>query len=149
MKANIITMGDNRLRQKSEKIELTEEGLKVAHDLIDTLFETLASKSTGVGLAAPQIGVLKRVFVVNYDDDSLFFINPTIIETSQETIDLYEGCLSVPGRRSAAVTRAKTVTVHSINLEGKPIITKADGMLARIIQHELDHLNGILYVDRL
>jgi|LSQX01.1.fsa_nt_gb peptide deformylase len=145
MRATIITIGDDRLRQKSEKIDPVE-----AYDLIETLFETLAG-TTGVGLAAPQIGVMKKVFVTDYDDNPLFFINPTIIETSQETIDLFEGCLSVPYKDNMlkGITRAKSVIVHSVDLKGKPVITKAGGMLARIIQHEMDHLNGILYVDRL
>jgi peptide deformylase len=103
----------------------------------------------GVGLAGPQVGLSRRIFVVHIEgDEPRAFINPSIIETSQETVKHEEGCLSVPGLW-ADVIRPRTVKVQAWNEKGRPFTLEADGILARVILHEYDHLEGILFIDRL
>lgn len=119
--------------------------------LIDDMLETMYAEA-GVGLAAPQVGVLKRIFVVDCEQTEegpgkpLVFINPEILEKSGAVTD-QEGCLSVPGRH-ALVTRPEKVTVRALDRNMMPFTLEAEGLLARCICHENDHLNGILYVDK-
>lgn len=118
------------------------------------MFETMRD-APGVGLAAPQIGESQRVVVVEYTDDErenarpkkYVLVNPEIVQESEETVTDLEGCLSVPGL-AGEVERFEAVTVQAKNRFGKPIKLKASGWLARIFQHEIDHLNGVLYIDR-
>ncbi len=144
----IRTYGDRGLRTKNEPVK--EFGPE-----LERLFERMNEamiRSKGVGLAGPQIGVKSLVVVVNPepgDDTKLIrMANPRIVETSSETESLEEGCLSVPGIRGE-VARASRVTVVYQDERGKEHRLRAEGFLARIIQHELDHLAGVLFVDRL
>ena len=140
----VLTLGDEVLRQKSLPVEEVNQEISA---LADEMFETMIA-ADGVGLAAPQIGKLLRMFVVIADDDvRRVFINPQIISTSTETGDYEEGCLSIPGIYEK-INRPLKVTVQAVNEKGKPFTLEADGLLARIIQHEYDHLDGILYIDR-
>jgi peptide deformylase len=109
----------------------------------------MMKKGKGIGLAGPQIGLLQRIFVTNIDGDvPRVFINPSIIETSQETCKYEEGCLSVPGVW-VDVIRPKTVKVQAWNEKGRAFTLEAAGILARVILHECDHLDGVLFIDRL
>lgn len=139
------------LRKKAEPIETFDNNLQ---DLIDDMIETMRV-APGVGLAAPQVGVSKRVIVVEFgseDDETLpkqlyVVVNPEIEKRSEETVEGIEGCLSVPGV-VGEVERAEIVTVHGRDAKGKKIRIRAQGWLARIFQHEIDHINGVLYTDR-
>ena len=138
--------------EKIKALHTGEQELSVALEqqikqLAEDMFETMI-EANGVGLACPQIGKNIRMFVLIADDDvRRVFINPTIIKTSEETCDYEEGCLSVP-QFYESITRPEKVTVQAWNENGKPFTLEADGFLARIIQHEYDHLDGIIYIDR-
>ena len=142
---HILTLGNEMLRQKAEKVE------KIDSDLVKTAQHMLAliQGGEGVGLAGPQIGLLKRFFVVHLEGDiPRIFINPSIIETSLQTVKFEEGCLSLPGA-FADVIRSKEITVQAWNERGRPFTIEADGILARVILHEYDHLEGKLFIDHL
>jgi peptide deformylase len=116
-------------------------------ELIDDMFETMY-KAMGVGLAAPQVGILKRICVIDVSengDEPICLINPVIVEKSEETQTGLEGCLSVPGR-SGEVTRANWVKVEALDRDMNPITLEGEGLLARAFQHEIDHLDGNLYL---
>ncbi|MDR3336731.1 MAG: peptide deformylase [Treponema sp.] len=142
---DIITLGNDLLRQKAEVIKpIGAEYKKIAVELIDALRE-----GGGVGLAGPQVGLMKRIFVVHVDgDEPRIFINPSIIRTSQDLVKYEEGCLSVPGFY-AEVMRPAEIRVQAWNQNGRPFSLDAGGILARVIQHEYDHLEGTLFIDRL
>jgi peptide deformylase len=142
---DIITLGNDLLRQKADPIRpIGEEYKKIAAEMIDALHE-----GKGVGLAGPQVGLMKRIFVVHVDRDvPRVFINPTITMTSQEQVKYEEGCLSIPGIY-ADVTRPETIQVQAWNERGRPFTLDASGILARVILHEYDHLEGTLFIDRL
>lgn len=140
--------GDPVLRETSEKIEEINQDVK---DLVSDLVDTL-KKARGIGLAAVQIGVLKRVFIVDFSTVDLHetlkvFINPEILDSSGE-IEMEEGCLSFPGIYQN-VTRANRVRVRATDLEGKEFELSIDGVPARAILHEFDHLEGKLFIDRI
>ena len=141
---DVVKLGQDILREKSEPIpEVTDEIRTLAEDMFETMIAT-----DGVGLAGPQIGKNIRIFVAIADDDvRRVFINPQIIKTSEELSDYDEGCLSIP-QVYETIRRPAKVTVQAINEHGKPFTLEADGLLARIIQHEYDHLEGILFIDR-
>lgn len=145
----ILHYPDKRLRIPGEKVE--EFGPEL-HELIDDMAETMYA-APGVGLAAPQIGVSMQLFIVDVavDEDEpsdlKVFINPEILETEGETL-FGEGCLSFPGVRED-ITRAERVTVRARDRDGNPFELEADGLLAIAIQHENDHLQGKLMIDRL
>jgi peptide deformylase len=141
----IIILGDERLHEKSKPvIEFTP----ALEELAEGLFRSLAVKK-GLGLAAVQAGELVRLFVTQLPEDSpRVFVNPTVIETSEELVEIEEGCLSVP-RIFERLVRPERVRVQAFTLRGKPFTLEAQGLLARVIQHELDHLDGILFIDRL
>ncbi len=139
---NIVQMGDPTLRKKS--FEVTDFGPKTAQ-LLDDMKETLI-KANGAGLAAPQVGVLRRVFIVNAEDKYFECINPVIVKTSGKQTG-EEGCLSVKGKYGV-VERPMKVTVRAFDRNGKPFEVKAEGFLARAFCHENDHLDGVLYVDK-
>lgn len=133
------------LHQKCQPITKFDSGLRV---LVDAMFETM-TEADGVGLAAPQIGVSSRLFVINIQGvERRAYVNPQIIETSIEIATAEEGCLSVPGVWHD-VARPERVTVQAQDIEGKVFTVKAEGLLARALQHEYDHLNGVLFLDRL
>lgn len=139
---NIVQMGDEVLRKKC--FEVTEINDKII-TLLDDMKETL-EKAQGAGLAAPQVGVLRRIFVVSVDGEYYECINPEIIKTSGSQIG-EEGCLSVKGKYGT-VERPMKVTVKALDRNGKEFTVKAEGFMARAFCHENDHLNGILYVDK-
>lgn len=139
---NIIQIGDPTLRKKS--FEVTDFGQKTA-ELLDDMKETLI-KADGVGLAAPQVGVLRRIFIVKIDDLYYECINPVITESRGKQIG-DEGCLSVRGK-FGTVERPKKITVVAYDRNGKKFTVKAQDFVARAFCHEYDHLDGILYVDK-
>lgn len=143
----ITKLGEEILREKCEPVK-PEEINDEFRAVLNEMFETMIS-ANGVGLAAPQVGIKKRFFVLIADDDvRRVFINPEITKTSAETSSYEEGCLSIPGE-SENIVRPVKVSVSALDENGKAFsIEDADGLLARIIQHENDHLNGILYIDR-
>jgi peptide deformylase len=144
-KMEIITLGNELLRQKAERIiKIDAEVTKIAEELLVTLHQ-----GKGVGLAGPQVGLMKRIFVVHIDQDlPRVFINPVILETSAETVKYEEGCLSIPGVW-VEVIRPKTLRVQAWNEQGRSFTQEAEGILARVILHEYDHLEGTLFIDRL
>ena len=140
--------GSKVLRMKGEAVEEFDGELA---DFIDLMVETMIIEE-GVGLAAPQVGVSKQIAVVNHEPENektlIKMINPIIVSKSEETGSLEEGCLSVPGIRGNVI-RSVAIEVHYQDETGEKNELRAEGLLARIIQHEVDHLNGVLFVDRL
>ncbi|MBR6079020.1 MAG: peptide deformylase [Treponema sp.] len=143
----IYKLGEEILREKCEPVK-PEEINDELRSILNEMFETMIS-ANGVGLAAPQVGINKRFFVAMADDEiRRVFINPTITKTSSDLVDYEEGCLSIPGVYEN-IKRPSKVSVSATNENGKHFtIEEADGILARIIQHESDHLDGVLYIDR-
>ncbi len=139
----IVTKEDPVLRKVSRKVEVFDKRL---WDLLDDMKETLY-KAEGAGLAAPQVGMLKRVVVIDVGDGYIELINPEITEKSEEIQEEAEGCLSVPGE-FGITRRPKWVIVKAQNREGKWVIYKGEDLKARCFCHELDHLDGILYTDK-
>ena len=141
----ILTFGNELLRQKAEPVKIIDDTVaQTAREMIEALRE-----GKGVGLAGPQAGIAKRIFVVHVEGDTpRVFINPSIIETSPETVKYEEGCLSIPGVW-ADVIRPQTVKVQAWNEKGRPFTMETGGLLARVILHEYDHLEGVLFIDRL
>lgn len=141
----IITLGDDILRKVASPVTDINENLET---FVNEMFEAMYA-GNGIGLAAPQVADLHRLFICRVGDDiPRVFINPEVIETSTDLITYEEGCLSIPGMYEDLV-RPEFVKVQAWNLKGKPFTVEAEGMLARVIQHELDHLNGVLFIDRL
>jgi len=162
----IVQAGHPVLRQQARPLEVAEIASKEIRKLIQQMRETM-HEAPGVGLAAPQIGLSLQLAVI--EDRSEYqkdlppeqlaererfpvpfhaIINPRILELNEEGVDFFEGCLSVAGF-SAVVPRARTVRVECLNERGKPRVIKASGWYARILQHEIDHLHGTLYIDRM
>ena len=140
----ITKLGEEVLRQKAQPVEdINDEIRQLAKDMMETMID-----ADGVGLAAPQIGRSIRMFVIKADDDiERVFINPQIIKTSNEVGPYDEGCLSIP-QVYETIVRPLAVTVQAYDENGKRFTLDADGLLARCIQHENDHLDGVLYIDR-
>ena len=139
---NVVQVGDDVLRQKCFPVETFDEGLfKLLDDMKDTV-----KKEKGAGLAAPQVGVLRRVAVVDVEEGYFEFINPEIIQQKGEQTG-WEGCLSVRGK-SGVVSRPMKVKVKFQNRNGETFLLQAKGFFARAICHELDHLDGVLYIDK-
>ena len=139
---NVVQVGDDVLRQRCFEVENFDEQLiKLLDDMKDTV-----KKEQGAGLAAPQVGVLRRVAVVDVEEGYFEFINPVIIQQKGEQMG-WEGCLSVRGK-SGVVSRPMKVTVTYQNRAGEKQLLKAKGFFARAICHELDHLDGVLYIDK-
>ncbi len=137
-------LGEPVLRQKAKKIHRFDQSTQ---QLIDDLIDTVRD-AHGSGLAAPQIGVPLRAFVSNVEDQLHVVINPEIIKESDEEIEDNEGCLSIPGWWGPVKRKAK-VTVRGVGRTGKPVKIKTEALEARCFQHEIDHLDGILYIDRM
>lgn len=140
---NIRIKDDEILRKKSKEVkEITPRVETLVKDMIETMYH-----NDGVGLAAVQVGILKRIFVVDVQDDTgvKVFINPEILEKSGEELGP-EGCLSLPGEQDE-VKRSTYIKIKAQDIEGKEFILEATELLARAIQHEYDHLDGILFVD--
>jgi len=138
----IVHIGEDILREKAKEVPKITPNI---HKLLDNMAETMY-QANGVGLAAPQIGVSKRVIVIDAGEGLIELINPVILKQSGEETDK-EACLSIPNV-SGDVKRAKEVLVQALNREGELLEYEAKGLLARIFQHEIDHLEGILFVDR-
>ena len=144
---NIRELGDDVLRKETKEVKDVNRRTKILiEDMFDTMYE-----ANGVGLAAPQVGILKKIFVVDVGDEDgnkvpYVFINPEIIEREGVQVG-FEGCLSVPGK-SGKVARAEKVKVRAFNEDMEEFELEAEGFLARAIQHEYDHLNGVVYVDK-
>ncbi|MBQ2314812.1 MAG: peptide deformylase [Treponema sp.] len=143
----IYKLGEDVLRQKCTPVA-PEEINDEMRSLFEEMFKTMES-ANGVGLAAPQVGIAKRFFVVSADDDvHRVFINPEITGTSDDAVSYEEGCLSIPGEYED-IKRPSHVSVSALDEHGKRFsIDNAEGLLARVIQHEYDHLDGILYIDK-
>jgi peptide deformylase len=139
---NIREDGDEVFRKKCKPVEKMTERLST---LIDDMFDTMY-EANGVGLAAPQVGVLRRIVVIDtYEDNPLVLVNPEIIESDGEQVGP-EGCLSLPGLQGD-VARPEHVVCKALDRDMKEITVEGEGLLARAICHELDHLDGILYKD--
>lgn len=147
---DIVTVPDEVLRRKAHKVtEFGKDFQKLVEDMIETLRD-----APGVGLAAPQVGLSERLIVVEYGDDEdetvpkkLYVVaNPEIVQASEEMVEGLEGCLSVPDL-IGEVNRHRSVVVKGLNRYGKPTRIKASDWMARIFQHEIDHLNGVLFTD--
>lgn len=137
----IVKLGDPVLRQPTEPVTtITKKISRLIQNMIETMYA-----ADGVGLAAPQVGVSKKIVVIDVGDGPIVLINPKIVSGSGEDIDV-EGCLSIPGKQ-AYVKRMAEVVVEALDGEGKPIKIEGRGYLARALQHEIDHLNGILFID--
>src|SRR5690554_3174503 len=135
--------GSEVLRQKAEPVKnITNKTRKLIKDMIETMYA-----ADGAGLAAPQIGISKQIVVIDVGEGPICLVNPEIIEAEGEEIDV-EGCLSIPGLR-AYVKRSSRVVVNALNEKGRPIRVTGERLLARALQHEIDHLNGILMTDRM
>jgi peptide deformylase len=142
---SIIKLGDPILKRHSVVVPDINEDVRT---LIAEMFEAM-DRGKGVGLAAVQVGELLRVFITRVPGDSpRVFINPDILETSIEQEPFEEGCLSIPGLYTDVI-RSTSVRVQAWNAKGRPFSQTADGYLGRVIQHEFDHLNGILFIDRI
>lgn len=141
----IRTLGDPVLKQETRDVSPVEEDLT---DLLETMFAVM-DREQGVGLAAPQIGIQKRLMVWRNPEteEGYVLVNPRIVERSEETEMAEEGCLSIPGR-VMQVERSERVVVEGANATGAPVKLEATGLLARIMQHEIDHLDGNLILDR-
>src|SRR5438874_1062610 len=146
----VITAENPILRQKAKKIHRFDPALQ---KLVEDMFETMHA-AHGAGLAAPQIALSIRLFVAEFEDPEtnkhykLAMVNPEIIKAEGEVLGT-EGCLSIPGYAGDNIRRAQKIIVKGQNARGKEIRERAEGWLARILQHEIDHLDGILFIDRL
>jgi peptide deformylase len=141
-------LGDPGLRAEAKDVEAYDDGLRA---LVRDMFETMYHEE-GIGLAAPQVGISKRVIVLDlrredHDDEPIALVNPRLTWKSTETAKQTEGCLSIPGLEEI-VERPAKVRVEARDPEGEPIELEADDLLARALQHEIDHLDGILFLDR-
>lgn len=142
---NLVLEGDPLLRKTSRPVdEITPRIIKLLDDMADTMYYG----GRGIGIAAPQVGVLRRVFIVDVGDEHglIEFINPEILEASGSQTD-NEGCLSVPGK-TCEVERPSHIKVKATDRNGNEFELEADGLLARCICHENDHLNGVLFIDK-
>ncbi len=139
----ILHIGDETLRRKARPVEIFDRRI---HTLLDDMADTMYA-AEGVGLAAPQVGILRRVVVIDVGEGIIELINPEIVSAEGEQI-CPEGCLSVPGRRGT-VKRPTKVLVRAQDRSGKPFEMTGEGFLAIAFSHELDHLDGVLYVDKM
>lgn len=139
---NVVQVGDDVLRQRCNEVTEFDEKL---HTLLDDMKDTV-KKEQGAGLAAPQVGVLRRVVVVDVEEGYFEFINPVLLQQKGEQSG-WEGCLSVRGK-SGIVSRPMKVTLAFQDRNGEKYVLKAKGFFARAICHELDHLDGVLYIDK-
>ena len=146
----IVLLGEEVLREPGVEVEAFDDDLgALVGDLLETMYY-----AEGIGLAAPQIGVSRRVCVLDLRDEDnpeagrWVLVNPVVVESSDDEDKAPEGCLSIP-EMEEVVTRPARVTVRGFDAEGEAIEVEADGLLARALQHEIDHLDGVLFIDRL
>ncbi len=143
MALDLRTFGDPVLKTRAAPVETFDESLaRLAEEMLATMRER-----EGVGLAANQVGRLKRILVAAVEDQEYVLVNPTIVETASTTEKDLEGCLSIPGIQ-VEVERPTAVTVSGQDASGAPLHLEASGLLARVLQHEVDHLDGVLILDR-
>ncbi|MBI4450301.1 peptide deformylase [Candidatus Uhrbacteria bacterium] len=142
----ILTNPDPRLRQRAAEVDVSTLKRLRSDGFLDQLVATMRV-ADGVGIAATQVGVPHRIIVVLEGKTPRVYVNPEITSHSVRTAVDTEGCLSVPGM-IGLVRRAKSITVRALDAEGKPVTKKVKDLIARIFQHEVDHLDGILYIDR-
>lgn len=149
----VIYLGDERLHRKSEIVKNIAAEKEFISDMIDTMYA-----NGGIGLAAVQVGVMKRIFVVDieeFTEGAVVFINPEIVEKSSDSFTYKEGCLSIPSiikddeRPSYEITRPRSIKVKFNNLEGEEQTLVAEDLFATCIQHEYDHLEGVLFIDHI
>jgi peptide deformylase len=140
----IITAENPTLRMKAKKVHRFDASLP---KLVEDMFETMGA-ANGAGLAAPQIDLSIRLFVAEYEEQRIALVNPEIIKAEGEVLGS-EGCLSIPGYYGDNIRRAESVTVRAQDVRGKVVRKHFEGWFARIVQHEIDHLDGILFLDRL
>lgn len=144
---NIEMLGSEVLRRRAVEIEEVDDDLRrLVRDMFETMYD-----AEGIGLAGPQVGVERRVIVVDLREEGtrpLALINPRIVESSSDRDRAEEGCLSIPGV-AGVVERHSRVVVEGVSENGEPLRVEADGLLGRCLQHEIDHLDGVLFVDRL
>ena len=145
----IRILGDPVLREPAEEVaEVGDEVRALVRDMFETMY-----LAEGIGLAAPQVGVLERVIVVDLHESdengigAVALVNPKIVESSRKTARAPEGCLSIPGMEEV-VERPEKVTVEGLDPEGTPVSLEVTGLLSRALQHEIDHLDGVLFIDR-
>jgi peptide deformylase len=140
----IITAENPILRRKAKKLHRFDPSIA---KLADEMFETMHAAG-GVGLAAPQIAQSIRIFVAEYEDHKVAMVNPEIVKAEGEALGT-EGCLSIPGYVGENIRRAEKIVVKGQDVRGKAMKVNAEGWFARVLQHEIDHLDGILFLDRL
>lgn len=139
----IRTLGDKVLTQKAKRVANVDDSIRnICISMVDTM-----NANNGVGLAANQVGILKRIVVIKDGEEDKVMINPEIVEYSQEICDMKEGCLSIPDT-FLDIQRPETIKVKYRNMKGKPHFETYSGLTSRIIQHEIDHLDGIVMVDK-
>ena len=145
----IQIMGDKVLRERARPVEtVTEDTRRLVRDMFDTMYD-----AGGIGLAAPQVGVSERILVVDVADEGgarhrHALVDPVVSERGETIEKAVEGCLSIPGIEEL-VARPARVVVEGLDTEGAPVQVEAEGLLARALQHEIDHLDGVLFIDRL
>jgi peptide deformylase len=140
---DIRKFGDPVLKTRAEPVQSFDESLlRLTKDMLATMRD-----NEGVGLAATQVGRLKRVFVAAIEDDEYIVVNPVLTDISETTETATEGCLSIPGIQ-VDVERPTAVTISGQDVSGKPLQIEASDLLARVLQHEVDHLDGVLILDR-
>ena len=138
----IRKQGDPILSKECKPVkEMNDRTLELINDMLDTMYE-----AEGVGLAAPQVGVLKRIVVIDVGEGPIILVNPKVVETSGEQTG-QEGCLSVPGK-SGEVTRPNYAKVEAFDIDMNPIVVEGEELLARALLHEIDHLDGHLYAEK-
>ena len=142
-KLPIVTIGDPVLEQIAVEVpKITKKVAKLIDDMLETMHE-----ANGIGLAAPQVGVSQRIIVMDVGEGPIVLVNPVMLDASGEEIDV-EGCLSIP-ERWVYVKRSTEVEIAGLDEKGKQVRIKADGLFARALQHEIDHLDGVLMLDRM
>jgi peptide deformylase len=144
---NIELLGSDVLRRRAEAVPTPGPELdRLVADMFETMYD-----ANGIGLAAPQIGLSERLIVVDVKEDGaqpMALLNPTVVESGSGKDRVEEGCLSIPGV-AATVERPTSVVVEATDAKGQPVRIQAQGMLARCLQHEIDHLDGVLFIDRI
>ena len=140
----IRKIGDPVLRRPAKPVEtINDETRQICEQMVEAMI-----RAEGVGLASPQIGISQQIIILDVEGEFHILINPKLVETSEELEETIEGCLSVPGV-NAPVMRSQRATIIGTTLDGEQVELTGEGYLARAIQHEMDHLNGNLFVDRL
>ncbi|MFA5450066.1 MAG: peptide deformylase [Clostridia bacterium] len=140
---NVLKEGDELLRKRSKPVTVFDERLAI---LLDDMKETMREEN-GAGIAAPQVGVLRRAVIIDYEGETTELINP-VISNEDGVVIAAEGCLSVDSKKNCNVARPYKLTCTAQDRDGKPVVIEAEGWKARIICHEVDHLNGILFIDK-